>query len=76
MVIDSGLVTGSLSVSGSYNQSGNAIVSGSVTITGNLTLPSLAQGTTETNVLVAGTNGLLKYRTNLSLQGTQGTQGT
>jgi hypothetical protein len=36
MVIDSGLLTGSLSVSGSYTQTGDAVISGSLTVTGNI----------------------------------------
>ena len=48
---------------------------GSVSITGSLTIPSIPQGTTETNILVIDTNGGFKYRNNLSLQGAQGATG-
>lgn len=37
MLIDSGVVTSSLSVSGSYNQTGNAVITGSLTVTGGIT---------------------------------------
>jgi hypothetical protein len=36
MIIDSGLLTGSLSVSGSYTQTGDATISGSLTVTGTI----------------------------------------
>ena len=36
MVIDSGKITGSLSVSGSYTQTGNAVISGSLTVSGSI----------------------------------------
>jgi hypothetical protein len=49
---------------------------GSVSITGSLAIPSVSVGTTETNILVADTSGNIRFRSNLSLQGTTGTQGT
>jgi hypothetical protein len=49
---------------------------GSVSITGSLAIPSVSVGTTETNILVADTSGNIFFRSNLSLQGTTGAQGT
>jgi hypothetical protein len=49
---------------------------GSVSIAGSLAIPSVSVGTTETNILVADTSGNIRFRSNLSLQGTTGTQGT
>ena len=49
---------------------------GSVSITGSLAIPSVSVGTTETNILVADGSGNIRFRSNLSLQGTTGAQGT
>jgi hypothetical protein len=49
---------------------------GSVSITGSLAIPSVSVGTSETNILVADGSGNIRFRSNLSLQGTTGAQGT
>ena len=50
--------------------------SGSITqITGSLLISDIPSGTTENQVIVKDTDGNLKYRTDLSLQGATGTQG-
>jgi septal ring factor EnvC (AmiA/AmiB activator) len=55
MVIDSGLITGSLSVSGSYTQTGNAVISGSLTVTGNVNATITGSITTASYALRAET---------------------
>ena len=57
MVIDSGLVTGSLSVSGSYTQTGNALISGSLTVTGNINATITGSITTASYAVTAETFG-------------------
>jgi hypothetical protein len=44
-------------------------------LSGTTSLPSITAGTTETNIVVVAGDGSLKYRTDLSLQGTAGTTG-
>jgi hypothetical protein len=51
------------------------IVSGSDAILSTLQLSSTPIGSTETKILVQDNSGNIKFRTNLSLQGTQGTTG-
>jgi hypothetical protein len=48
---------------------------GSVSISGSLAFPTIAIGTTETNIVVADASGNLRFRSNLSLQGTTGETG-
>jgi ribosome biogenesis protein Tsr3 len=55
MVIDSGLITGSLSVSGSYTQTGNAVISGSLTVTGTINASITGSITTASYALRAET---------------------
>ena len=59
---------------GSFVTASNIVASTSLTGS-NLHVNGLPAGTTETRVLVSDTGGNIKYRTNLSLQGTTGTQG-
>ncbi len=55
------------------NMSGSALsLTGPTSITGSLNVSSVAQGTSETKILVTDNNGNFKYRTDLSLQGVQG----
>ena len=54
MVIDSGLVTGSLSVSGSYTQTGNVVISGSLTVTGSLYITGSATLINEGPTVLSG----------------------
>jgi hypothetical protein len=44
-------------------------------LSGTTSLPSITAGTTETNIVVVAGDGALKYRSDLSLQGTAGTVG-
>jgi len=57
--------------------SGSNTFTGSVEVRGTLKLPNVANnsGTTETKILVTDDSGNILQRTNLSLQGTTGTQG-
>jgi hypothetical protein len=53
----------------------NVLITGSLNVSGSILLPSISQGTNETNIVVTDSSGSLKYRSNLSLQGTTGVQG-
>jgi hypothetical protein len=53
----------------------DVLISGSLNVSGSVFLPSISQGSNETNIVVTDSSGSLKYRSNLSLQGATGTQG-
>ena len=53
----------------------NTEITGSVSITGSLAVKDVPIGTSETNILLVDATGNVRYRSNLSLQGTTGAQG-
>jgi hypothetical protein len=63
-------VTGSIAVKGQLKAT---TLSGS--FTGSIKLPTIPQGTSETNIVLVNGSGGLVYRSNLSLTGAQGSQG-
>jgi hypothetical protein len=64
------VITGSVAVQGQLKA---AALSGS--FTGSIKLPTIPQGTLETNIVLVDGSGGLVYRSNLSLTGSQGAQG-
>ena len=65
-----------VSINSNTEITGSVAVTGSLTVSGSFQIQGTPSGTTETNILVADTSGNIRFRSNLSLQGTTGTQGT
>jgi hypothetical protein len=69
--------TSKLVVTGSVSVQGSMVATSLVgSLTGSVKLPTIAQGTSETNIVLVNGGGNLVYRDNLSLTGAQGSQGT
>lgn len=68
--------TSKLVVTGSVSVQGSMVAKSLVgSLTGSVKLPTIAQGTSETNIVLVNESGGLVFRSNLSLTGAQGTQG-
>jgi hypothetical protein len=68
--------TSKLVVTGSVAVQGSMVAKSLVgSLTGSVKLPTIAQGTSETNIVLVDGSGGLVYRSNLSLTGAQGSQG-
>jgi hypothetical protein len=68
--------TSKLVVTGSVSVRGSMVATSLVgSLTGSVKLPTIAQGTSETNIVLVDESGGLVYRSNLSLTGAQGSQG-